>query len=202
MTLDSLLQAFQDHLEPIIAAASGRLTVADTELDAFDMLNVTADHFRVVLCPSGGDSLEGGDDAGGYAAETLSFFLQVPKPGVINASKGLHRNVTGRGINFMARLGWLSKQVRAITIDSAEVDRECGRTLRFKDWDWVRVDGLPATIRAARLRFEIRYIMDAPDAESATLTTTGNLTLAISGNYLLVTSADGLTTKRVRLLDL
>lgn len=202
MTIDTLLQAVQDYLEPIIAAAGGRLVVADTELDAFDLLNLSADSFRVVLCCSGGDSLEAGDDQGGYASETLAFFLQVPKPGTINVSKGLHRNVSGRGTNFMGRLGWLTKQIRGITMESASIDFECSRPLRFLDWDWVRVDGLPATLRAARIRFAIRYILDAPDGGTATLSAGGAVSVSISGNYLLVTSADGLTTKRIRLLDL
>lgn len=201
MNLAVILTAIEDALLPVITTAKGKLSIADTELDAFNMLDLDTDRFRVVLTPSGGDSEEEGN-YGGYVSDTLSVFLQMPKPGVVGASKGLHRDVSGRSVSFTARLAWLIAQVRSLTVEHAEIDTEAARFIRFKSWDWVRVDGMPALIRAAQIRFEVRYILDAPDTEtSATLTAASGLLLTLDGDdYLNVSNGDGTILKRLRLL--
>jgi hypothetical protein len=201
VNLAVILTAIEDALGPVITAAKGKLTIADAELDAYDMLNLDTDRFRVVLTPSGGDAEEEGN-YGGYVSDTLSVFLQMPKPGVVGASKGLHRDVSGRSVSFTARLAWLIAKVRSLTVEHAEIDMESARFIRFKSWDWVRVDGMPATIRAAQIRFEVRYILDSPDTEtSATLTAASGLLLTLDGDdYLNVSNGDGTILKRLRLL--
>lgn len=202
MNLGLLLRSIEDALKPLVTAAGGDFRVAETELDAFNLLNVAADRWRAVMVATGGKSEET-EDLGGYVAEGLTFFLQVPKPMTSGSAKALHRDATGRGTNFMERLDWIKTQVRSLTTESAEIDTQASRFIRYKSWDWLRVDGAPLLIRAARVDFEIKVILDDPDTEStATLTTATGVKVEIVGNYLHVTSAVLGTTKRIRLLDL
>jgi hypothetical protein len=202
MTLAAILTALEDYLAPLITDTRGKLVIAETELDAHEELALNAGNYNVTLCPVGGESAEDMDQ-GGYVADSIALFLQVPRVMTPGANKGLHRTGAGRPMNFMARLAWLQKQVRGFVVESAQIDDGCARVLRFKDWDWVRVDGQPATIRAARLRFEVRYVLDAPDGAVTTLVpNAGGIRLQIVGAYLHVTALDGVTVKRVRLLDL
>ncbi len=99
-------------------------------------------------------------------------------------------------------LAWLIAQVRSLTVEHAEIDTESARFIRFKSWDWVRVDGIPATVRAAQIRFEVRYILDSPDTPTtATLTAASGLLLTLDGDdYLNVSNGDGTILKRLRLL--
>lgn len=203
MTLATILQALEDYLAPLITDTRGKLVIAETELDAQEELALNSGNYNVTLCPVGGESAEDMDQ-GGYVADSIALFLQVPKVMSAGANKGLHRTGSGRPMNFMARLAWLQKQVRGFVVESAQIDDGCARVLRFKDWDWVRVDGQPATVRAARLRFEVRYVLDEPTSNGpSTLdANAGGIRFQIVGNYLHVTALDGVTTKRVRLLDL
>lgn len=201
MNLATLLVALEAALEPAVVAAKGKLNVADVEGDVYEMLNVAADRWRLVITPSGGESEEP-QDFGGYVSETLSLFLQVPKPMTAGASKGLHKpEGVSRDVPFMDRLAWVISQLRGITMESAEIDTQCSRAFRFVDWDWVRVDGFPTTLRVARIRFRVNLVLDAPGTgTSATLTTASGLRVELDGDYLLIRDASGNVVKRVRAL--
>lgn len=203
MNLTTLLVALESTLEPAVVAAKGKLNVADVEGDVYEMLNLAADRWRLVITPSGGESDESGD-LGGYVTETLSLFLQVTKPMTAGSSKGLHRQEgISRDVPFMARLAWVIAQVRGITMESAQIDTECSRPFRFVDWDWVRVDGFPTVLRAARIRFRIHYILDAPGTASTMLLTAANgFRVEMGEDYLTVIDATGEIVKQVRLLDI
>lgn len=203
MTLAAILQALEDYLAPLVTDTRGKLVIAETELDAHEELAMNAGNYNVTLCPLGGESAEDMDQ-GGYVADSIGLFLQVPKVLTAGANKGLHRTGAGRPLNFMARLAWVQQRVRGFVVESAQVDDGCARVLRFKDWDWVKVDGQPATVRAARLRFEVRYVLDEPtnNTPSTLVPNAGGLRFQIVGSYLHVTALDGTTVKRVRLLDL
>lgn len=202
MNLSTILAAIELALSPAVTDAKGTLVVADSEVDVFDALNLDSARWVMYLVPSGGE-LEESDDLGGYCVETLSVFLKVPKPMTQTPSKGLHKEEgVNRGAPFMTRLAWVISQMRGITLESTQVDTECSRALRFVDWDWVRVDGMPALIRTARIRFRLHMILDEPGTGlSATLTSAGGLRVTMDGDYLTVTSGDGTTIKRVRLLN-
>ncbi|MES2596389.1 MAG: hypothetical protein V4662_13675 [Verrucomicrobiota bacterium] len=202
MNLAILLAALEVALSPEVTAAKGKLVVADSEVDVFDALSLDADRWCMYLVPSGGELTEE-QDLGGYCVETLSIFLKVPKPLTASSSKGLHKEEgVNRGTPFMSRLAWVISQMRGITMESEQVDTECSRALRFQDWDWVRVDGMPALIRTARLRFKCHLILDEPDTGlSASLTTASGLRITLEGEYLIVRSGDGTITKRVRLIN-
>lgn len=206
MNLATILRAVEDYLSPLITDTRGKLQVAETELDAFDALgtnmNLVGDRYSVTLTAGGGERNED-EDFGGMVSDSLHLYLQLPKPATPGVSKSLHRTTSGGPMNFMERMAWLQKQTRGFVVESNQIDDGCARVLRFKDWDWVRVDGQPATVRAARLRFEVRYILDEPDGAVTTLTpNAGGLRLQQVGNYLHITLLDGVTVKRVRLLDL
>lgn len=201
MNLATILTALELALSPAIVTAGGKLIVADHELDALNFLNLDTDRFAVILCASGGESGEDGD-LGGYAQESLSIFLQMPKPGTVTGSKALHKPEGSRSVPFMSRLAWVIAKFRGVVMESAEVDTEAGRALRFQDWDWIRVDGMPALIRCGRIRFKLHLIMDAPETgTSATLTTQDGVRVSLQGDdYLIVHLPDG-TDKKVRLLN-
>lgn len=201
MNLATLLVALEAALEPAVIAAKGKLDVADAEGDVYEQLNTMGDRWRMVITPSGGESEEPAD-LGGYVSETLSIFLQCPKPLTAGASKNLHRQegVT-RDVPFMSRLAWVIAQMRGITMESAELDTECSRALRFMDWDWVRVDGFATSLRTARIRFRIHLVLDAPGTgTSASLTTASGLRVELNGDYLHILDASGAVVKRIRTL--
>ncbi|MBB5037111.1 hypothetical protein [Prosthecobacter dejongeii] len=164
MTLSALLIALEDTLQPLMADAGGVLAVADTEYDALESLTQAADRWRVVMVPGGNDSMESGDDVGGYVSDQIHFYVTAPLGLAANPSKGLHRSKPNATPSFLARLEWLMREVRGLTVDDESLDQECGRAFRFGGWDWVRVEGMPW--RAARVRFTVRYVLtdtDGPD---------------------------------------
>ncbi len=164
MTLSALLIALEDTMLPLMADAGGVLAVADTEYDALESLTQAPDRWRVVMVPGGNDSMDSGDDVGGYVADQIHFYVTAPVGMGNNSAKGLHRTKPSTAPSFLARMEWLIREVRGLTVDDESLDRECGRTFRFQGWDWVRVEGLPW--RAARVRFTVRYILtdtDGPD---------------------------------------
>lgn len=202
MNLATLLTALELALSPSIVAAGGKMIVADHELDALNFLNLDTDRFNVILCASGGEGDEEARDQGGYVQESLSVFLQMPKPGTVTASKGLHKAEGTRSTPFLSRLAWVIAKFRGVSMDSSEIDTEAARACRFMDWDWVRVDGMPALVRCARIRFRVHGILDAPDtATSATLTTLDGVRVTLSGDDYLVVHIPGGSDKKVRLLN-
>lgn len=202
MNLATLFAAVELALSPSIVAAGGKMAVADHELDALNFLNLDTDRFNVILCASGGESDEEQRDAGGYVQETVSVFLQMPKPGTVSESKGLHKAEGSRAAPFLSRLAWVIAKFRGLAMESSDVDTEAARAFRFQDWDWIRVDGMPALVRCARIRFRVHGILDAPGtATSATLTTLDGLRVTLQGDDYLVVTIPGGTEKRVRLLN-
>lgn len=203
MNLATVLTALELALSPAILAASGKMVVADHELDAMNLLNLDTERFNVIVCASGGESDEEGLDAGGYVQESISVFLQMPKPGTASGSKALHKAEGSRAVPFLARLAWVIAKFRGVTMESSDIDTEAARPLRFMDWDWIRADGFPALIRCARIRFRLHGILDAPGtATSATLTTLDGVTVSLQGDDYLIVHIPGGADKKVRLMNL
>ncbi|MCW0218225.1 MAG: hypothetical protein OJI67_07865 [Prosthecobacter sp.] len=160
MTLSAILIALEDALTPLMENAGGILAVADSEYDALESLTQAPDRWRVVMVPGGCDSGDGGDDVGGYVEDQIHFYVQSPRGMSIGPAKGLHRTKVSAAPSYLARKEWLIQRVRGFEIDDETLDREVGRTFRFLGWDWVKVEGVPW--RAARVRFQVRYILTDP----------------------------------------
>lgn len=202
MNLATLLTAIELALSPSVTVAGGKLVIADHELDALELLNLDSNRWNVILCASGGEAGDDGRDLGGYVEEKLSVFLQMPKPGTVSPSKGLHKAEGTRSTPYLERLAWVIAKFRGLALESSEVDSEASRALRFQDWDWVRVDDVPALLRCARIRFRVHLILDAPDtATSATLTASDGVRVSLVGDDYLEVHLPGGASKRVRLLQ-
>lgn len=192
MRLDRLLRSLEDHLSPLIAADGGRLDVADSEVDALEMLVAGGPpgRYRVVMVPMGGAASEA-DELAGITEDTVALYVQTHRGLGATSGQGLHRDRPGGSVAFLTLKDALIRWVRSLYLNDAEVGGWTdGGRFEFRRWDWARMDKEP--IRAAVLEFAIHYALDDPAAAVLNVTPTG----AVAGGVLAWQDGVGLTYTR------
>lgn len=205
MEADLLLQAIEVHLRTKVEAAGGTLAVADNPWDVAGMLAISPAKWRVILSWDDEDSIED-QCRGGWVNGTLSVFVQTHRGFEAKPGLTIHRETPAGRTAVTRRVAQVRRWCRAIQFEEDDIAKDDFSHLIFEKAQWIDGDDKAKPWRCRRMDFTIVYALDDPatDTDGATIVPidAGGMSLQISGNYLLITSADGLTAKRIRLLDL
>lgn len=165
MNASTLLIATEDYLLPLLTPEKIELSVAETEVDALEMLALSPDKARAILSLDGAKPVEGDLNPAGLVESRLTIWFQAPKGMEARPGRSIHRsNPGGTRASFCARLDGLIRKIRAMQILHAEV---LCQNWEFKGWDWLKFDGL-AAYRTAKIEFTLQHALDNPADEEAT----------------------------------
>jgi len=180
VTSSLILAAVEDALSPLLTAEGGILSVAETEEDAIELLAVSPEKWRVVLCMDGDKSLEDTNPCG-LVEGRLVAFVQAPKGMAAQPARNIHRAAVKGTPAFLTRLHWVIRKIRGLSLIASDIDRQ---GFRYQGWEWLKFDGL-AALRTARASFDLIFAHDDPATDP-----TGTEPVTLPSPFRIVAATD------------
>lgn len=152
-----ILAAVEDYLTPLVVDNKGSVSIAETEEDALEQLAVGPDRWRVILCMDGDKNI-GDLNPAGLVEGRMVCYVQAGKGAEAKKNASIHRENVRGASPFLARLHWVIRKVRGLSLASSDIDR---RGFRYRGWEWLRYDG-QAAFRTVKANFDLVYAHDDP----------------------------------------